>query len=243
MSAAKVLVVEHQGNAGIGQLAERLRDGGIEMVTVGPDTGAPVPDSAAGYDGVIVLGGSMGPTDDERAPWLPAVRRLLSDSVAAEVPTLGVCLGAQLLATATGGNVRTNPKGPEVGLSSVAFGEDAAGDPLFGALAGSDTPVVQWHYLEADVLPEGSTLLASGPECSNQAFRLGAAAWGVQFHPEALGDSAERWTEDEPRGLRDLGLDGSRVVAGIRAAEPELREVWGGLGDRFAALVAARSVG
>ncbi|WP_165384171.1 type 1 glutamine amidotransferase [Leucobacter triazinivorans] len=240
MSGARVLVVEHQENAGIGLFGERIAAQGVVLETVGPDAGAEVPASLDGYDGLIVLGGSMGPTDDGDAPWLPATRRLLVEGVARGVPTLGICLGAQLLVTATGGRVREAVAGPEVGLHTVSFAADAAGDPLFDGLAASDAVAVQWHYLEAGELPAGARLLASSGPCRNQAFRIGEAAWGVQFHPEALGGTARDWVDEDRQGLVDLGLAEDAVVDEVLAAEPELRRVWGAVADRFAALAEAQ---
>lgn len=234
MRSARVLVIEHQKNAGLGQLSDRLIENGLTLETVGPDTGAPVPESLEGYDALIVLGGAMGPTEDDQAPWLPATRKLLVDGVEQGVPTLGICLGAQLLATATGGHVRTMPAGPEVGLLDVGFDASAAGDPLFGDLAGTSVPAVQWHWLEADRLPESAHVLASSPACRNQAFRIGAAAWGVQFHPEALGGTAQDWVDEDRQSIHDLGLEEAVLVGDVLAAEPRLGAVWLPIADRFA---------
>lgn len=235
----RILVVEHQGDAGIGFLGDQLRAHGVTLSVVGPDAGADVPENLDGVDGLIVLGGSMGPTDDEQAPWLPATRALLAGAVDQGLPTLGICLGAQLLTTAVGGRVHQMPQGPEVGLQTVRFAAEASADPLFGALSDAAVPALQWHWLEAERLPEGAQLLASSEGCTNQAFRLGERAWGVQFHPEALGDTALAWANDEPDELAGLGLDGATVVAEIRAAEPALRGVWGEVAGRFAEIVRA----
>ncbi len=232
---ARLLVVEHEADAGLGFVGERLEDHPIEVVVVGPHTGNEVPDSIDGFSGLIVLGGSSGPTDDDIAPWLPATRQLLADAVEREVPTLGICLGAQLLATATGGRVQRMQQGPEVGVHEILVATSAHDDPLLGELAGKQIPVVQWHWLEADRLPEGAEVLASSTSCVNQAYRLGSSAWGVQFHPEALGDTAQDWTRVED--LTQDGLDPDTVVRGVREAESRLRETWAGLADRFAALV------
>lgn len=237
MSQPRVLVVEHQSDAGLGLVGERLRAHQVEVVTVGPDVGAEVPGSLAGFDALIVLGGSMGPTEDSRAPWLPATRKLLAEAVASELPTLGICLGAQLLATATGGHVRTMPEGPEVGVHEVRFAEGAAADPLFADLAGAHLPAVQWHWLEADRLPAAAQVLASNGACENQAFRIGERAWGVQFHPEALAQTAQNWADDGAEDLRGIGLTGEAVVDSVRAAEPELRAAWSQVADRFVDLV------
>lgn len=236
----KILVVEHEADAGLGLLGERFAEIGVETVVVGPDAGLPVPESLDGYDGLVVLGGAMGPTDDEVAPWLPATRQLLATAVDQSVPALGICLGAQLLATATGGHVRRIPEAPEVGLLTVQLNEAAATDPLLGGFEHAELPVVQWHWLEADRLPEGAELLASSPACRNQAFRLGSHAWGLQFHPEALGDTAQAWTSVED--LTADGLDPATVVRGVREAEPQLRDAWRTLADRFTRIAESQSV-
>lgn len=238
MSDARVLVVEHQADAGLGLFVSSLTENGVQLDRVGPPNEKPIPASLDGYDGLIVLGGSMGPTDDEQAPWLPATRALLAEGVKQQIPTLGICLGAQLMATALGGHVRTNPVGPEVGLHSVEFSRDAVGDPLFGELNESSVPVVQWHWLEADQLPEGATLLASSAGCQNQAFRVGPCAWGVQFHPEALSATAGDWAADDTAGLAELELEADAVVATVRDADPELTKIWSEIAARFAGLAA-----
>lgn len=237
MGAPCVLVVEHQADAGIGHFGERLVRAGLELTVVGPDSGGAVPESLNGVDALIVLGGSMGPLDDHTAPWLPATRALLAEAVGKGVPTLGICLGAQLLATATGGHVRTMPEGPEVGLLRVRVDEQAAADPLFGAYSGGDFSAVQWHWLEADQLPAHATALASSGSCKNQVFRVGERAWGVQFHPEALGDTAAEWAVETGDELLALGLDRDVLVTQVRDAEPTLRQTWGHLAERFAELV------
>ena len=241
MTAARVLVVEHQGNAGLNHFADRLATAGVDVDVVGPDTGNAIPRSLDGYSGLIVLGGAMGPTEDEKAPWLPAVRRLLRQGVVEEVPTLGICLGMQMLTTALGGHVREMPEGPEVGLLDVSFAESADGDPLFGGLAGRAVPAVQWHWLEADALPEGARVLAGSPACANQAFRIGELAWGVQFHPEALGDTAEDWVEEDRGSVEELGLSEEVVVGEVRDAEPRLRSLWGEVAERFARIAGEHS--
>src|SRR5581483_7883037 len=107
--------------------------------------GAELPSELAGFAGIVVLGGPMSATDDARAPWLPQVRDLLRRAVGDEVPTLAICLGAQLLAVAHGGRVGPNPDGPELGAQLIAKRAAAATDPLFGPLP--ITPgVIQWHY-------------------------------------------------------------------------------------------------
>ena len=237
MTNAKVLVVEHERDAGIGFLREHLERKGLSLHTVGPTSSQAVPGSLDGYSGLIVMGGSMGPTEDHIAPWLPATRALLAEGVAREIPTLGICLGAQLLATATGGEVQLAQRGPEIGLCDVDVLEAAAGDSLFGELRGTRAPAVQWHWLEAATLPHAATLLATSAACPHQAFRLGRFAWAVQFHPEVLTPTVLDWFAGDAESVEQLGYTRTELVAAVRGAEDQLRQVWGGFAERFAAVV------
>ena len=237
MSAARVLVVEHEANAGAGLVGERLTAAGIEWTVVGPAAGRDVPTSVEGYDGVVVLGGTPGPTDDDAATWLPQVRALIADCLARSTPYLGICLGAQLLAVVAGGRVTEARRGPEVGVTELSLTEEALGDPLLTGLPRT-TRALQWHFLEVSRLPEGSTSMCSSDLCDNQAFRVGPHAWGLQFHLEALASTAAEWAA-EGEELAALGIDPATLVADVRAAEPELRAWWSAVSDRWIALVVA----
>lgn len=242
----RILVVEHQSDAGLGQLGERFIELGIELVTVqGPavrELGINA-ESLHTFDGLIVLGGAMGPGDDTAAPWLPATRQLLALAVEQQLPTLGICLGAQLLTVALGGEVRTMENGPEIGLHTVTLNEAGQADLLLGSLSDSaardgvalsELPVVQWHWLECATLAKGAVLLAGNAHCAHQAFRVGERAWGLQFHPEALADAAEAWSTIDD--VSEYGLDAATVIAEIATETPRLRTIWRQLADRFAAL-------
>ncbi|WP_067880921.1 type 1 glutamine amidotransferase [Agromyces aureus] len=235
---ARVLVVEHEANAGIGLVGERLEAAGIELLVVGPEAGGEVPETAQGVDGVIVLGGTPGPTDDDDAAWLPGVRALIGDCLDRELPFLGICLGAQLLAVVAGGVVGPARDTAEVGLHPLALTDEASEDPLLGGL-GDDLAAMQWHFLEVLELPAGSQSLCRSDGCRNQAFRVGAAAWGVQFHLEALASTAEAWARDDSDDLAAVGLTRSAVVEPMRSAEPALRRTWSRVADRWGAIVLA----
>jgi GMP synthase (glutamine-hydrolysing) len=238
---AGVLVVEHEADAGIGLVGERMRAAGIRVHTVGPEaTGADsartIPETATGFDGVVVLGGSPGPTDDDTAPWLPAVRRLMAQCLRDEVPLLGICLGAQLLAVTAGGSVDRIPAGPEVGLGDLTVTDAGADDPLLHDLP---TPLrsLQWHSLEVQQLPAGSVSLCTSACCANQAFRVGPVAWGLQFHLEALAETARAWGRDDGDTLAEAGTTSAVVVETMRRAEPTLRSDWSSVADRWSQLV------
>jgi GMP synthase (glutamine-hydrolysing) len=129
-----MLVVEHERAVPVGLLGERLAAAGCRVETVGPDTGRPIPLAPDGYDGVVVLGGSMGPTDDDVAPWLPDVRELIAACLAAGTPLLAICLGAELLAHVAGGRVGPIAAGAEIGLTPIRLLPAASADPLLAGV-------------------------------------------------------------------------------------------------------------
>jgi GMP synthase (glutamine-hydrolysing) len=140
------------------------------------------------HDLVIVLGGPIGAYEDDAYPFLRRELALLERRLAAARPTLGICLGAQLMARALGARVFPAPT-KEIGWGELQLSEAGRAGPL-RHLAG--VPVLQWHGDTFD-LPGGAELLASTEICANQAFSLGRHALACQFHPEIRGLGFERW--------------------------------------------------
>ena len=234
---ASVLVVQHEASTGPGWFGGWLEAAGVTLDVVHPYLGADLPPITA-YDGVLVLGGAMGPTDDDRCPWLPATRALLAEAVHRSVPTFGICLGGELLALACGGAVARGGVGPELGVHPVQVRPEAADDPVFGGLP-SSAPVVQWHWEEITALPAAAVWLGSGDAYPHQAFRVGPAAWGVQGHPEVTAAIAEAWAREDSPLLVAAGVRPESLVAEIAAAEQTLTETWAPLAARFADVVVA----
>jgi len=216
-----------------GRLAQWLDDAGLDVQVVDLAAGAPVPalDDAAG---LVVLGGTMSHDADVTYPFLPAVRAALRAAVSTELPTLAVCLGAQLLAVANGGRVVPNPEGPELGAQLVAKRANAANDPLFRPLPIAPD-VIQWHYDTIATLPPGALHLASSPVCEHQAFRLGRLAWGVQFHIETTPEVVRGWARADAPDLADYDLD--RILARAEAVHEDIEQTWQPFAAEFAALV------
>ncbi len=225
---AVALVVQHVAHEDPGRLADWLPAYGVELDVRHPYAAVPLP-STVDADALIVMGGPMGANDDDVVSWLPATKALLADAVARGVPTLGVCLGAQLLAVATGGRVERGAHGPEIGLGEVS------GDGRDSLLVGGTFPVVQWHYDTVTELPDGATLLASSERYPVQAFRVGKAAWGLQFHVEAAPALVASWAAAEDRDVEE-------IVAPVRSADRVIARVGEELSKRFAAVVNRGSV-
>jgi GMP synthase-like glutamine amidotransferase len=220
---ASALVIQHAAVEGVGRFADWLPAHGVDLRIVRPYDADSVP-GEVDTDALIVMGGPMGAYDDAAVPWLPATKALLADAVERGIPTLGVCLGAQLLAVAAGGKVERGEAGPELGLDSV---EIHTPDALFdmGAI-----PVVQWHYDTVTELPHGAVLLGSSRRYATQAFRVGTAAWGVQFHVEATARMVSDWASSER-------LDPAGLVDPVTAAEDRLSAIGEQVARRFAARV------
>jgi GMP synthase (glutamine-hydrolysing) len=236
-----ILVIQSDPDGGLGRMEPVLREV-ADLDLRRSDQGDPLPRDLSGYDGLVVLGGAMGATDDDVAPWLPATRRLMAAGVEDDLPTLGVCLGAQLLAAGTGGRVELGAQGLEVGVVPVAFTTAAADDALLGpviAQLGHGPLVPQYHQDGITELPPGAVLLASGERYLHQAFRLGGRAWGVQYHPEVTPADFTAWLRDGHGSVQAAGLDVAQVAEAFAAAEPELAALADAHARSFAAVVAA----
>jgi GMP synthase-like glutamine amidotransferase len=232
-----VLVVQHLEPERAAVLGETLEAAGCTLDVVRADLGQPLPRDLAAHDALVVLGGPMSATIDAGFPTRSAELALLRDAVGRGVPTLGVCLGAQLLAAAAGSAVYPGPE-PEIGWGEVTLTAEAADDPLFH---GIESPLValHWHGETFD-LPEGAVRLAGSSLYPNQAFRLGAAAWGVQFHVEVDQAAVERFatafagdTGAIDGGTADILAATGEALAAMAPARTQIL-------SRFAKLAASR---
>ena len=233
-----VLVVEHESACPPAHFGTWLTDAGAELRICRPWAGDEVPD-LAGVHALLVLGGSMGANDDATCHWLGAVKDRIREAVAAGVPTLGICLGHQLVAVALGGRSEPNPPGQQVGLFDIGWTAAAADDELMGALA---TPRrgVQWNTDVVTELPEGATALAATADGENQVARFAEAAWGVQLHPEVDREVLVSWAAGDRDDHLEKGIDQEAVLDEIDAARAELEEAWRPLATRFAELAGRR---
>lgn len=154
-------------------------------------------------DLLVVLGGPMGANETDRYPFLAEEIDLIRTRLRTQRPVLGICLGAQLMAVAAGGGIRTMPA-KEIGLAPVAL--SASGSASCLAPLASGAPVLHWHGDEI-VLPEEVAVLASTALCANQAFRIGSAALGLQFHLETELSRIREWTQGHAGELAGAGID------------------------------------
>ena len=234
MSGATALVITHSAGEHPGTLADWLPAAGVTLEELRPWYGDALPDRVD-HSALIVMGGPQQAYDDSSAPWLAATKELLRHAVSDGVPTLGICLGGQLLAEATGGRVAVGDSGPELGARLVAKRDAAEHDELFGPVPFTPT-VIQWHWDAIVDLPPRATLLAGSPRYPHQAFRVGDCAWGLQFHVEPPAEMVRGWAQQASRECRELGLDPGQLADRAVAALPEVEQVWRPVIERFAAL-------
>ena len=227
----RVLVVQHEEFEGPGTLREALA--GRDLRFVRTFAGDPVPRALA-EDALVVLGGGMGVYDRDRLPHLGDEIALCAAAMSVAKPVLGICLGSQLLAASLGAAVGKAPR-KEIGWYGVTLLPDARGDALFDALP-RRFPAFHWHG-DAFTLPEGALPLASTAMTPLQAFRMGARAWGIQFHLETDEQVLEAMLSGGAGELREAGADAGRIRTRAREELPQLREralaVFGRWADLF----------
>jgi GMP synthase (glutamine-hydrolysing) len=224
-----VLAVLHGTDAPAGSFADVVAERGHRLATWVPaDTGTPP--AADAYDAVLLFGGAMHVDQEAHHPWLSTEEQYVRDLLDREVPLLGVCLGAQMVAKAAGARVGPAAR-PEIGWYEVELTN--GDDPVLGVLPGRFR-AFQWHFYAFDV-PGGGAELARSPVCP-QAFRLGERAWAVQFHPEVTLEIVAGWIDAAP----------DEVPGGAEAllAESERRiEEWTRLGRGLCGAFLAAAAG
>ena len=188
-----VLALIHGEKVRAGVFGEEVAQRGHELHEWSFAWGTPIPRPLDDYDAVLIFGGAMHADQDDRHPWLREENLFLQRLLDLGTPTLGVCLGAQLLAKAA--HARVGPAAEfEIGWHAVELTRAAADDPVLGRLP-RRFDAFQWHYYTYDV-PAGADELARSRVCT-QAFRLGERVWGVQFHPEVTLETVRAWVDEK----------------------------------------------
>jgi GMP synthase-like glutamine amidotransferase len=191
----RVLVIMHVESEGPGVFGELLQAAGAEVRVARLHLGAVLPEPRE-LDAVLSLGGPMNVYEEQRFPFLRDETRFLQAAAARDLPVLGICLGAQMIAKAAGAAVTKNLI-EEIGWSSVSLTGEGLVDPLFRGLP-AVLPVFQWHG-DTFGIPEGGALLATGENCRHQALRF-RRSYGLQFHLEAERALLAEWFAGKEAG-------------------------------------------
>lgn len=188
----RALVVVNADSSGPRRLLRWLDEEGIRADVRHGAHG--LPEDLGAYDGLVMLGGGMMPDDDEKGPWLPHERRLAAEAIERDLPTLGICLGGQLLAQIAGGEVRESYGAKERGSTLISTTAEGRDDAVISGL-GAASPMIENHQDQITALPPEAVLLASSDAVTIQAFRIGSHVRGVQFHPEVAAEDLLWWQE------------------------------------------------
>jgi GMP synthase (glutamine-hydrolysing) len=211
----KALIIVHWPGEGPGTLEPFLRNAGIELTIAELFKGDQIPARPEGFDLIVSMGGPMNVYAEDQYPFLRTETELLRSAIPANIPVLGICLGAQMIAKALNAEVKL-AAAKEVGWHTVELTDAGKRDVLFQGLPGS-LDVLQWHE-DMFTIPEGGVLLASSDACPHQAFRC-RNAYGLQFHVEVDKDIVTGWFEHEPQ--RDEILPHMDRMQPILLAEAE----------------------
>ena len=229
-----VLVVEHEAQCPPGWIGDWLIEAGCELDVRLPYRGDKLPTDLTGHQSMVVLGGSMDAYSDVQQPWLSEVKALVRSAVENSTPTLGICLGMQLITVALGGEVHRNPYGQQIGVLPVGWLATAEDDPLFSSLTRLQV-AVQWNDDVVRDLPGGAVVLAETPRGEVQAAVFAPQMWGVQWHPEVGEEIITRWADVDRDAVLERGVDVDEHIAAVAAAREELQG-WRDMAAGFARL-------
>ncbi len=236
----RALVLQHIAVEHPGVFRDYFAEEGVVWDAVELDEGDSIP-SLDGYDILIAMGGPMDVWEEAAHPWLAAEKAAIRRWITMGRPFLGFCLGHQLLADAMGGSVGSADT-PEVGIMDVELTDDGLKDPIFAGISRYSS-CMQWHSAAVLEPPQGAVVLARSAMCPVQAFRVGDAAYGLQFHIEVTDATVGEWgcvtayaeSLEATMGAGALG----RLEADMAAALPALNRSARTIYDNFMVLVRA----
>ena len=212
----RLLVLQHLEIEGPGLFEQFAKERDLKIEIIRLDKKNALPQTKKG-DLILIMGGPMGVRDigRDRYPWLKLERDFIKKELENERPIIGVCLGAQLLASAAGGDVEILKGGlppkvlPEIGWSQIFIDQS---NEEFKALFEDPFHVLHWHG-DRILLPNKAVIIASSARCKEQFFRIGNFAYGLQFHIETTGGMINKWIKDDKEFiLKGLGPNGQKIL-------------------------------
>jgi GMP synthase-like glutamine amidotransferase len=212
-----ILIIKHIDIEGPGTLEYFLRSQNffkLEIVELYREKTLPPIETCAA---VISLGGPMNVYETDKYPFLKTEEDFLKSAIEKEIPILGICLGAQLLAKVCGSSVK-KAKHKEIGWYKISLTDYGKNDKLFSGLA-DEIIVFQWHE-DTFEIPKNALHLAKSKNCSNQAFRYGKNSYGIQFHIEVTSEMIENWFLE----YKEKNLDIKKILSQTQKLKDELQK-------------------
>lgn len=188
-----ILIIKHIDIEGPGTLGSFLIGKGFQLKTIDLGQGELLPEDTKDFQAVVCLGGPMNVYEEEKYPFLKEENIFIKKVLAEDIPFLGICLGAQLLAKASGAKVVKSPV-KEIGFFNVELTKDGQRDILFKGIE-RKFGAYHWHEDMFEIPTEGS-LLATARGCPHQAFKIGKNTYGLQFHVEVTDKSIREWANE-----------------------------------------------
>jgi GMP synthase (glutamine-hydrolysing) len=225
------LAITHVAFEDLGSLGDVLTKAGFLVETIDACTANLETIDACAPDLLIVLGGPIGVYDADAYPFIQSEIKLLKTRLAAKLPTLGICLGAQLMAAALNAKVYPGAHGKELGWTPIRAGS-ASSPSWFASLLAAELHVLHWHGDTFD-LPAAAVHLAGTSCYPNQAFMLGSHALALQFHPEVTVQGLECWYVGHACELSSAGIDVSRLREDSHRFGPDLEHAAHGFWEQW----------
>jgi len=229
---AKIYVLQNHPVENLGTIAEALEGAALAWQYVRVHEGHRVPPEMRGAGGLIVMGGPMAVYQADKYPFLRDEMRLIEQAITEDIPVLGVCLGAQIVAAALGARVIKNPAGREIGWHRVTLTDPAKDDRLFHGVAQTITPF-HWHGDIFD-LPSSAVSLASSEKTPCQAFRYGSSTYALQFHLEVTPESVAAMAAQWPRELEKENISATEMISSTSSNSSELASIGEAVFGRWA---------
>jgi GMP synthase-like glutamine amidotransferase len=234
MKSKSVLFIQHGDSDKPGLFGETLGDLGVSVHVLHPYRGDAVPEGLNGYAGLCIGGGAQGAYEQEKYPYLGQECALVKAAAADGRPVIGLCLGAQLMASALGGTVRPGLR-REIGFYEVTLDPISHYDPLWRGLPQAFV-ATHWHGDVFDI-PPGGMRLGSSALTLNQLFRYGHSLYGLQFHLEMTTDLLDEMIEDSREYLQESGVDPDFMRQRGRECLPVLRDTAATVFTRWAGML------
>jgi GMP synthase (glutamine-hydrolysing) len=224
----RAVVIEHDPSISLGNLEPVLREAGYSIEVVDARSADFSAIDASAPDLVVVLGNDSGVYEKDRLTYIAHEEQWVADRLESKKPTLGVCFGAQIMASALGGEVYKGPT-TQIGYRSVEPTPAGANSPV---AVFEGVPVMQWHG-DTFTLPEQVTRLAGSSDYENEAFAIDNWALAIQFHPEMTDEMYRQWLADGRESVAKQGLtedellaESARLNARMQDASADMLKTW-----------------